>query len=112
MRRRVFSALVTAPFALALLLTGCGSGDEGGADVASVSGGTGDKAVASAQPGADSQEKARKFAQCMRDNGVDAYPVPEGGMMRITREAAEDPDLKAAEEKCQQQAADASPGGS
>ncbi|TYB57231.1 hypothetical protein FXF51_41145 [Nonomuraea sp. PA05] len=174
MRRRVSSALVTAPFALTLLLTGCGSGEGGGADVASVSGGAGDKAVASAQPSADSQDKALKFAQCMRengidmpdpdssgkmamtfdapqekvqaaeeacrqyapsggqqirddpqmaenlrklarcmrDNGVEAYPDPEGSMMRITKEAGEDPDLKAAEEKCQQQAADAGPGDS
>ncbi|MEQ4725538.1 hypothetical protein [Nonomuraea sp. B19D2] len=173
MRRRVLSALVTAPFALTLLLTGCGS-DDGGADVASVSGGTGNKAAASAQPSADSQEMAlkfaqcmrengvdmpdpdssgkmtmtfdapqekvqaaqeacrqyapsgrqqvrndpkmaenlRKLAQCMRDNGVEAYPDPEGGMMRITQEAGEDPDFKAAEEKCKQESADASPGGS
>ncbi|MGR6913944.1 hypothetical protein ACU635_06785 [[Actinomadura] parvosata] len=55
----------------------------------------------------DSQETVLKFAQCMRDNGVAAYPDPEGGMMRITQEAAEDPDLKSAEEKCKK----AGPGG-
>ncbi|MFC4114056.1 hypothetical protein [Nonomuraea zeae] len=174
MRRRVFSALVTAPFALTLVLTGCGSGDGGGSDVASVNGGTGDKTAASAQPGTDSQEKAlkfaqcmrengadmpdpdaggkmamtfdapqekvqaaqeacrqyapsggqeirndpqmaenlRKLAQCMRDNGVESYPDPEGSMMRLSKEAGEDPDFKAAEEKCQQESAAASPGGS
>ncbi|MFD0887982.1 hypothetical protein ACFQ08_25865 [Streptosporangium algeriense] len=176
MRRRVLSALVTAPFALPLFLAGCGSGDGGGADVASVSGGTGNKTAASAPPSADSREMAlkfaqcmrengvdmpdpdssgkmvmkfdkdtprekveaaqeacrqyapsgrqrarndpkvtenlRKLAQCMRDNGVEAYPDPEGGMMRITQEAGEDPDFKAAEEKCKQESADASLGGS
>ncbi|WP_248964800.1 hypothetical protein [Sphaerisporangium perillae] len=45
-------------------------------------------------------------------NGVEAYPDPEGSMMRITQEAGEDPDFKAAEEKCQKESADASPGGS
>lgn len=172
MRRRVFSALVTAPFALILVLTGCGSGDGGGSDVASVGGGN--KSAASAQPGADSQDRAlkfaqcmrengidmpdpdasgkmamtfdaplekveaaqeacrqyapsggqqirdnpemaenlRKLAQCMRDNGVESYPDPEGGMMRMSKEAGEDPDFKAAEEKCQKETADANPGGS
>ncbi|GAA3567718.1 hypothetical protein GCM10022419_055670 [Nonomuraea rosea] len=174
MRGRVLSALVTAPFALTLLLTGCGSGGAGGADVASASGGAGKQASAGAQPSADSQEKAlkyaqcmrengidmpdpdssgkmamtfdapedkvkaaqaackqyapdgqqrvrndpkmaenlRKLAQCMRDNGVESYPDPEGGMMRITKEAGEDPDFKAAEEKCQKQSAEAAPEGS
>ncbi|MFB4285190.1 hypothetical protein ACBJ59_58700 [Nonomuraea sp. MTCD27] len=97
MRRRILDALVTAPFALALLLTGCG---------------TGDKAAAGASPSADSREKALKFAQCMRDNGVEAYPDPEDGRMLITQEAGEDPDFKAAEEKCQKESAAAGPGGS
>ncbi|MER7213728.1 hypothetical protein ABT340_42265 [Streptosporangium sp. NPDC000239] len=175
MRRRVLSALVTAPFALTLLLAGCGSGDGGGADVASVNDGAGARAADSAPPSADPREMALKFAQCMRENGVDmpdpdssgkmmmkfdkdtpqgkveaaqeacrryapsgrqvrndpkatenlrrlaqcmrdngveAYPDPEGGMMRITREVGEDPDFKAAEEKCKQESADAGPGGS
>ncbi|MFB4267401.1 hypothetical protein [Nonomuraea sp. GTA35] len=176
MRRRVFSALVTAPFALALVLTGCGSGDGGGSDVASVTGtGTGSQA-ASAKPSEDPQAKGlkfaqcmrengidmpdpdpdgrvmmkfdkntpqekvqaaqeackqyapsgtrqgggdpkqaenmRKLAQCMRDNGVEAYPDPEGNMMRITPEVGEDPDFKAAQEKCQKESAEAGMGGS
>ncbi|NUP65706.1 MAG: hypothetical protein HOV96_17375 [Nonomuraea sp.] len=45
-------------------------------------------------------ENMRKQAQCMRDNGVEAFPDPEGGMMRITPEVGEDPDFKAAQEKC------------
>ncbi|UBU11757.1 hypothetical protein [Nonomuraea gerenzanensis] len=175
MRRRVISALVTAPFALGLLLTGCGSGDGGGSDVASVSG-TGNQAAASAKPSVNPQEQSlkfaqcmrengidmpdpdssgrvmmkfdktvpqekvqaaqeacqqyapsgtrqgggdpkmaenmRKLAQCMRDNGVEAYPDPEGGMMRITPEVGEDPDFKSAQEKCQKESAEAGLGGS
>ncbi|MBB6550491.1 hypothetical protein [Nonomuraea rubra] len=168
MRRRILGAI-----AFTLVLTGCGSGDEGGADVASVSG-AGKQTTAGAPPSADPQEKAlkfaqcmrengvdmpdpdaggkmtmtfggpqekvqaaqeacrqyapsggqqirndpemaenlRKLAQCMRDNGVESYPDPEGSMMRITQEAAEDPDLKAAEQKCQKESAAAGPGGS
>lgn len=45
-------------------------------------------------------EDMRKQAQCMRDNGVEAFPDPEGGMVRITPEVGEDPDFKAAQEKC------------
>ncbi|MGW4794188.1 hypothetical protein ACWEPC_17480 [Nonomuraea sp. NPDC004297] len=175
MRRRVLSALVTAPFAFSLLLTGCGSGDGGGADVASVSGGTGNPSAA-AKPSEDPQERAlkfaqcmrengvevpdpdssgrfmmkfdkgtspekveaaqaackqyapsgklqgggdpkmaenlRKLAQCMRDNGVESYPDPEGGMMRITPDIAEDPDFKSAEETCKKESAEAGMGGS
>ncbi|WP_049562613.1 hypothetical protein [Nonomuraea sp. SBT364] len=165
MTGRVLRALVTAPLVLTLGLTGCGSGDPGGADVASA----GDRTGARAAPSADSQERAlkyaqcmrehdidmpdpdpsgrltmtldapqdkveaaqeacrqyaptgrqrvrndpkmaedlRKMAQCMRDNGVEAYPDPEGGMMRITQEAGEDPDFKAAEKKCKQVSAEA-----
>ncbi|MFC5824387.1 hypothetical protein [Nonomuraea insulae] len=175
MRGRVLSALVTAPLALTLVLTGCGADDGGGSDVASVAG-TGTPAAASAKPSVDPQDKALKFAQCMRengidmpdpdgsgkfmmkfdkntpqekveaaqeackqyapsgvrqgggdpkmaenlrkvaqcmrDNGVEAYPDPEGGMMRLTPEVGEDPDFKTAEEKCKKESADAGIGGS
>jgi hypothetical protein len=42
----------------------------------------------------------REYAQCMRDNGVDAFPDPEGGMVRLVPGAAEDPDFEAAEKAC------------
>ncbi|NUR92838.1 MAG: hypothetical protein HOY71_52945, partial [Nonomuraea sp.] len=45
-------------------------------------------------------EDMRKQAQCMRDNGVEAFPDPEGNMIRLTPEVAEDPDFKKAQEKC------------
>ncbi|TYB67649.1 hypothetical protein FXF51_12715 [Nonomuraea sp. PA05] len=176
MRRRVLSALVTAPFALTLLLTGCGSGDTG-AKVASANGTGGQASTgAGAKPSTDPKEQSLKFAQCMRENGVDmpdpdssgrvmmkfdkntpqekvqaaqeacqqyapsgtrqgggdpkmaenmrkvaqcmrdngveAYPDPEGNMMRLTPDVAEDPDFKSAEEKCKQVSAEAGMGGS
>ncbi|WP_188191783.1 hypothetical protein [Nonomuraea sp. SYSU D8015] len=172
MRGRVLTALAAAT----LLLAGCGAGD-GGADVASVTGnGTGNQAAASAKPSEDPHERNLKFAQCMRengiqmddpepgkgimmkfdrgtpretvekaqeackqwapqggqggrvdpqraeamrklsqcmrDNGVESYPDPDGGMMRITGEIANDPDFKSAEEKCQKESAEAGLGGS
>ncbi|MEO3873867.1 hypothetical protein ABGB18_34075 [Nonomuraea sp. B12E4] len=170
MRGPVLIALAAAT----VLLSGCGGGDAGGSDVASVAG-AGSPAAASAKPSEDPHERAlkfaqcmrengvdmddpepgkgvrmkitgqnqeavkkaqeackqyapsgqrsgqgdpkmgenlRKLAQCMRDNGVESYPDPEGGMMRINAEVSQDPDFKSAEEKCQQQAADAGMGGS
>lgn len=54
----------------------------------------------------ESDEKAAmdnslKFAQCMRKNGVEKFPDPEGGMMRMDEEIAKDPDFKKAQEACQ-----------
>ncbi|MFF5249966.1 hypothetical protein ACFY3V_37270 [Streptosporangium sp. NPDC000095] len=67
---------VLGALALALVLTGCGTaGDD--ADVASATGG-GDKPAVSAAPSLDQHEKGIKFAQCMRENGVD-MPDPEPG---------------------------------
>ncbi|BEL07718.1 hypothetical protein Q0Z83_059090 [Actinoplanes sichuanensis] len=42
----------------------------------------------------------RGYAQCMRDNGVEAFPDPEGGMIRLNGDAGEDPDFKDAEKAC------------
>jgi hypothetical protein len=51
---------------------------------------------------ADTQraEQLRKHAQCMRDNGVEAFPDPEGGVVRMDRSLAGDPDYEAAEQAC------------
>ncbi|TMR18283.1 hypothetical protein ETD86_22130 [Nonomuraea turkmeniaca] len=56
-------------------------------------------------------EALRKVAQCMRDNGVEKYPDPEGGMMRITGDVGQDPDFKSAQEKCQKEMSEAGMGG-
>ncbi|MEW9551337.1 hypothetical protein [Nonomuraea sp. NPDC050783] len=57
------------------------------------------------------EETMRKAAQCMRDNGVEKFPDPDGNMVRINRDVAEDPDFKSAQEKCQKEMADAGMGG-
>jgi hypothetical protein len=54
-------------------------------------------------PGGNPQamEAQRKFAQCMRDNGVPTFPDPQpGGMIRLDQATGQDPDLPAAQEKC------------
>lgn len=46
-------------------------------------------------------EAQRKFAQCMRENGVPTFPDPQqGGMIRIDPSTGQDPDFPAAQEKC------------
>ncbi|MFB9678909.1 hypothetical protein [Streptosporangium vulgare] len=56
-------------------------------------------------------EALRKVAQCMRDNGVESYPDPEGGMVRITSEVGQDPDFVSAQQKCQKELSEAGMGG-
>ncbi|GLW11528.1 hypothetical protein Misp01_66560 [Microtetraspora sp. NBRC 13810] len=45
-------------------------------------------------------ESMRMFSQCMRDNGVEDFPDPEGAGLRMTETLAEDPDFRTAQEKC------------
>ncbi|ONI70400.1 hypothetical protein ALI144C_47965 [Actinosynnema sp. ALI-1.44] len=69
-------AIITV-IALGVLLGGCGSGT-GNQGVASA-GGSGSSAPQTSAPASgDADEQARKFAKCMRDNGVD-MPDPEPG---------------------------------
>jgi hypothetical protein len=68
MRLRICLALATAALAL---VSGCG-GDSDKGGVATVGGGSAaPTASASADP-----DQGRKFAQCMRDNGVPDFPDP------------------------------------
>jgi hypothetical protein len=45
-------------------------------------------------------ENALKYSQCMRKNGVEEFPDPENGGLRINEGIAKDPDFKKAEEAC------------
>jgi hypothetical protein len=53
---------------------------------------------------AEMAERGRQFAQCMRDNGVEAFqdPDPNQPGIRIDRSVAEDPDFEAAQQTCQE----------
>jgi hypothetical protein len=54
---------------------------------------------AKADPGV--AESMRKFARCMRENGVPEFPDPQpDGGIRIDGSMADDPDLQAADRKC------------
>ena len=46
-------------------------------------------------------ERGLEFAQCMRKNGVEEFPDPDGGMMRMNEDIADDPDFEKAQEACQ-----------
>jgi hypothetical protein len=94
-----------------VLLSGCAGNDEGGEGVATAGDG---KAAASSSPNAaegDRSEQLRKFATCMRENGID-MPDPEtdgeGRVMFRAPEGAKDgapPDretFEAAQQKCKQ----------
>ncbi len=49
------------------------------------------------------EENGRKFAACMRENGVEKFPDPKPGQrgIMIDKSAGEDPDLPKAQEACQ-----------
>jgi len=57
----------------------------------------------SGRPDPQREAAVREFAQCMRDNGVEAFPDPEPGSpgIKITGEVGQDPDFKAAQQACQ-----------
>ncbi|OKK05425.1 hypothetical protein [Streptomyces sp. CB02400] len=54
---------------------------------------------ASADP--EAEERMRKMAQCMRDNGVEEFPDPEAGRgIQIGPEVGNDPDFEKAQAEC------------
>jgi len=100
------------PLALLLALTACGSKADGDG-IASV-GGTPTAAATSGQPSReDVEEMALKFAQCMREHGVD-MPDPEIDGGRITQRINAGPGgsekVEAAQEACKEYAP-SGPGG-
>ncbi|WAZ25013.1 hypothetical protein STRCI_006475 [Streptomyces cinnabarinus] len=47
------------------------------------------------------EERMRKMAQCMRDNGVEDFPDPEPGRgIQLDRGVADDPDFEQAQKEC------------
>ncbi|WP_326719808.1 hypothetical protein OHT59_10080 [Streptomyces sp. NBC_00243] len=66
--------------------------------------------AASADP--EMEERVRKLAQCMRDNGVEEFPDPEPGTggLQINQDVAEDPDFAKAQKACDKYAPDGGEG--
>ena len=83
MRKHSLGAVAALTLTLALALTGCGSGDDG-ADNKVASGGAQPTTSTSSTGGTDGtaglsrDEKSMKFAQCLRENGINV-PDPEPG---------------------------------
>lgn len=81
---------------LVATVTGCNAQD-GGAGVASVSG---PAATSSTQP--SEQEQAVRYAQCLRDKGIEVEDPVDGRPPAIPRGTAPDEEVEAAEEACRQ----------
>jgi hypothetical protein len=56
-----------------------------------------------AGPDPQQEENGRKFAACMRENGVEKFPDPKPGQrgVMIDKAAGDDPDFPKAQEACQ-----------
>jgi hypothetical protein len=102
--------LVVIAFAAALL-AGCG-GTDSGEGIATASSGAASPTV-TASAGANDADQGRKFAQCMRDNGVPDFPDPgpdgtfAGGDPESMRAVLDSDKGRAALDKCR----DLAPGG-
>ncbi|TDC44219.1 hypothetical protein E1281_34300 [Actinomadura sp. KC345] len=90
---RVWAAVAVVPVVLGL--AGCGD-DGGGSGVA----GAGGSASASAGESLSPEDAQLKFAQCMRENGVDV-PDPGSGDAERLGSGTDRKKLEAALEKCQ-----------
>ncbi|WP_249713928.1 hypothetical protein [Rhizomonospora bruguierae] len=47
------------------------------------------------------EERAREFAKCMRENGVEDFPDPSGQGIKIDKSLTDDPDFDKARQACQ-----------
>jgi hypothetical protein len=95
LRRVVLAVAVPAVFGLAAC--GAEAGDDG---VASANGGTA-KASASPNQSLDPKDAALKFAQCMRENGVDMPDPDSSGRIQIKAKRGNQDKVQAAMKKCQ-----------
>ncbi|RBQ18787.1 hypothetical protein DP939_16335 [Spongiactinospora rosea] len=101
MRRSIRGTLVAAPFALAMavLLGGCGGGGQE-PGVAGAAGATG--GAASTRPSLSPDEMGVKFAQCMRENGVDMEDPKPGQGIRLKFTQGDKAKTDKAMEACRQ----------
>ncbi|MFD0906030.1 hypothetical protein [Actinomadura sediminis] len=100
MRLRTRGVLATLPLAFALALTGCGGDGEDGSGVASAGGEA--AAGADAGPSLGPEEMGVKFAQCMRENGVQMEDPKPGGGMRINAKGVDKATMEKAQEACRE----------
>ncbi|GAA3446674.1 hypothetical protein [Planomonospora venezuelensis] len=94
--------LLPAAALLALALTACSGSEPGGDGVASAAGGTAKPtASASSSAPADPQEAQLKFAQCMREHGVDMEDPDGSGRVRIKAGPGDQAETEKAMKECQ-----------
>lgn len=99
MRIRSMAVVMVVPAVFGLTACGANGGDDG---IASAAGGTA-KASASASPSQslNPQDAALKFAQCMRQNGVDMPDPGSDGRFQIRANPGNQAKVQAAMKKCQ-----------
>jgi hypothetical protein len=100
-RRLTRVTMAALPLLCALTLTGCGSGGDGGDDIASAGGTSSQAAGGGAEVSSD--EMGVKFAQCMRENGVDMEdPEPGKGIQLKVGPGTSQETVQAALEACRE----------
>jgi len=104
--RVVHRFLVAAALIIVLGMTaacGTGSGDDGSAlpDANGASSEAPDADGGSGDADLDPEDAMLKFAQCMRENGVDMPDPSPGGGIRISGEGMSQEQMEAAQEACQ-----------
>src|SRR3954454_9635646 len=99
LRIRSMAVVLAVPAVFGLAACGAKAGDD---DIASAGGGTA-KASASASPGESlsPQDSALKFAQCMRENGVNMPDPGADGRIQIRANPGNQAKVQAAMKKCQ-----------
>jgi hypothetical protein len=102
---------VAAVIPLALTLAACSSNSGGDGGVASADKGKNSAATAQPSKSADAREAQLKYAQCMRENGVDVKDPEPGQPLRVTGSGGPGKNaLEEAAKKCQKYMQDAAPG--
>ncbi|MBG0830333.1 hypothetical protein HS041_21440 [Planomonospora sp. ID67723] len=98
--------LLPAAALLALALAACGGADPGGDDIASAAGGTAQPTAPASSPASssapsDPQEAQLKFAQCMREHGVDMDDPDGSGRISIKSRPGDQAKTEKAMKECQ-----------
>jgi hypothetical protein len=104
MRSRRMAQLVLLPIVLALSafsIAACGDGKGSAPGVASGGGTAAPSASAGGNAPIDGQDAQLKFAQCMRENGVNMPDPKPGEPARVTDTNVDQARLEAATKKCQ-----------
>lgn len=100
MRIRGVAVLFVLPIVLVLGACGGGPSNDG---VATANNGAGSEPSASGSPSADARDAQLRYAQCMRENGIDVPDPEPGEPVRITGDGnkVSHDKLQAAQKQCQ-----------